>query len=99
MVNGTLSSSGPPTVTVDIAWDEPMDTGAVPPLTVWEFLVDGVPTPASGQSWFAGNILRLTYAGSDPTVTGFLRLLTTSVNLRSSVGALAKAPQVVQFFP
>lgn len=76
-----------------------MDQTALPPLTVWQFLVDGTPTAASGQSWFAGNILRLTYAGSDPTVTGYLRLLTTSVNLRSSVGAIAKAPQVIQFFP
>ncbi len=99
MVSGLIQVSGPPTVTVRAFWNTGMDITSLPPLSVWQFMVDAAPHTAVSQSWFANNILEVSYTGIDPTGTGFLNLITTDPGLHSAVEAVAQAPQTIQFFP
>ena len=76
-----------------------MDVTVTPPNAVWNIIIDGVPEPVITQLWIDPNDLRLTYAGNTPISDGSVTLITEDPNLRSSLGAIADAPQSVIFFP
>lgn len=99
IIAGSVGSPGPPNVGVDIDFNQDMDQASLPPLSVWEFDVDGSPEPANSQVWQSATRLRVGYFGSVPGANGFVHLLTSDPGLRCLIGAIAKAPQSQRFFP
>ena len=99
MIAASVFTAGPPTTVIRVTFDIDMDIFSLPALTVWRLLVDGVPTSVIIHDWQDNRTINLSYTGNPPTTTGSVRLLTADPDLRSSLGAIAKAPQTVAFFP
>ncbi len=99
MLTADIVVTGPPTTSIEITWDKEMDQLSLPPLSVFELVLDGVPAAATARSWVGPNILQVDYAGAPPSTTGFLKLIVTDPALRAIDMTVAKAPQTVQFFP
>ena len=86
-------------LTVELAWDQPMDTGVLPPFNVFEGVLDGTPTTPIDLDWMSATVLEVDFPGGALTTSGVLNLLTENANLRAATTETAKAPQSIIFFP
>jgi hypothetical protein len=88
----------PPIPFVQISWDIPMNTGALPTLIRYEVVVDGVPETPISRSWLDPQTLQLGITGTASTSVQ-VTLLSVDLNTRSADNVLATAPQTEQAYP
>lgn len=77
---------------MQVWFDLPMDTDAIPAVGSFEVLFDGVPQTPTLCTWPTPDHLQLAITPGFP-VTVSVNLLSVDLNLRSSVGTVAIAPQ------
>lgn len=87
-----------PAFPLDINFDKAMNTGVTPANASFEVVIDGTPETPFVGAWQDSDTLRFTFAGV-PSVSGYWKYISRDVNLHGTDGSVAKAPQVVQFYP
>lgn len=86
-------------LTVELTWDQPMDTTVLPPFAVFEGVLDGIPTTPIDLAWASSTVLEVDFPGGALSTSGVLNLLTENANLRAATLDTAKPPQTIDFFP
>lgn len=91
--------AGPPTSTLFLRFDQPMDQASVPGPGIWECLIDGILKPLSNPTWDSATVLLLDYSGVAPSVSGSLEQIGLDPLLRGVNGSICRPVQFDAFYP